>query len=1403
MLAAAPIVTEILHIASEPSTAELGTVPDATSDDFDFVELWNPSEIESIDLTGFKLSGSAEFTFPEQALAPREFMLVVANQAAFEARYGSALPVVGSFESGSLGSLSEIVLRDDLNETLLEFTVGGHSLWPTVEQLTGASLELVDTATPSNRYSSPSSWSPSVNVIGTPGEASINAAGVWINEVQVSTDEASIELFNSNDTPIDISGWFVSDSAANLSKYQIPAETTVEAESFFTLSETDFNPDPDNALPEHFALAGSGELWLTRFTEDARLVEDVAEFSSMKVTESFGKTPSGRMFPNSDVTIGTPNSSFRIGPIVISEIHFHSDAPSEADLLVEPSLTKSDLGFVEIFNSSDEPVDLSEWRLGGDIEFTFTEGTIIESNEVAILTSFDAGDSENENRLMAFEGHHGLNPESYRVLGNYQNELREDYGIVQLYRGVPLPTEEGEDPSVDLLLEDQIIYEDVDWPEADGNGEALARLQVDLLGGSTDAWQSVTPTPGSSTLVPEPLELLPDLILWDNPLVGVNYLEYLEPHASTGRELLRFSTGVANVGDGPLIVHGGDIIDGTQTVDQFILREDGSQVARDAGEFVFHPGHGHVHFDGYAEYNLRVVLPDEGVGPLVATSDKVSFCLLDFSVFDSSLANSPDMPQFDSCESQTQGVSVGWIDVYSADLPDQWIDVEDVPPGEYWFETVVDPFDRIRESDETNNVFRTKIVLGVPRYEADVFDTAAGLSQSLGVGDKYFENLSIHQPGDIDGFTWTATKDGQLNVDLEFDATQGNVDLYVASGSDSIGEFSVDEFGKHVVTDVIAGETYRVIAKHLGGYTIPNYTLSIDGPDISPDELEPNDDFASATILDGGDQQLTELTIDESGGSDFFTWTATETGLMHVDARYAAAEGRLNLVVFDSDHSELVRSSGSSPLINEFVVVEGQTYFLQIQADPGDFSAGYDLNLDFLEIQEDAFEPNDHNFTPVDLGAGSLSLHNMTIHTPFNRDFYLWRPIARGTSTASLIFEHDAGDLDLILWVNGESVGFWTSTTDNEVITSFVDPDNQYMFEVVGKNGDTNPRYSLHLESPSAPRITSVRVGGSGRASGDFALFGDDTTTSNIPWSQFDRIRLGFSSDVLIAEDTWELFDGDGVLIEDVEFVYDTVSSTATWVLPAPVDADSITLRVFDSIVDENGNSLDGEWADGQSLPSGDGLPEGNFELVFTILAGDYVTDGILDVLDIDRLALAIREQQDAVFDLDGDGEVSGSDRQHLLNLMGVRAGDATLDGVFDSKDLITVFQFGEYDDSERLNSTWAEGDWNGDGDFDSGDLIVAFQAGYDELNAVEARIAANVRAARSDQYEHQRSTLEKAVVEMPSEPGNRRRIILDAAEFPPESTRVSLTDIVFESLDVSSDVDNRDDDNRDDERFE
>ena len=124
-------------------------------------------------------------------------------------------------------------------------------------------------------------------------------------------------------------------------------------------------------------------------------------------------------------------------------------------------------------------------------------------------------------------------------------------------------------------------------------------------------------------------------------------------------------------------------------------------------------------------------------------------------------------------------------------------------------------------------------------------------------------------------------------------------------------------------------------------------------------------------------------------------------------------------------------------------------------------------------------------------------------------------------------------------------------------------------------------------------------------------------------------------------------------------------------------------------------------------------------------VAGDFDRDGEVTAADVDLLCGRIRSgNTDLGFDLNDDGVLDRSDLNRMITqILGTTAGDANLDEVFNSGDLVQVFTAGEYEDGIPGNSTWAEGDWNCDGEFDSSDMVAAFQAGsYEAASQVASR---------------------------------------------------------------------------------
>ena len=134
----------------------------------------------------------------------------------------------------------------------------------------------------------------------------------------------------------------------------------------------------------------------------------------------------------------------------------------------------------------------------------------------------------------------------------------------------------------------------------------------------------------------------------------------------------------------------------------------------------------------------------------------------------------------------------------------------------------------------------------------------------------------------------------------------------------------------------------------------------------------------------------------------------------------------------------------------------------------------------------------------------------------------------------------------------------------------------------------------------------------------------------------------------------------------------------------------------------------------------------------------DLNGDGTIGIEDVDIVCRAIANGKfNDDGDLNHDGNVDSHDLELLVrDLLGSSAGDTNLDGRFDSSDLVSVFQNGEYEDSIPNNSAWSTGDWNCDGEFTTSDLVRIFRESPYQRNAAARRsdIAAAIHGAKDTQ---------------------------------------------------------------------
>ena len=110
------------------------------------------------------------------------------------------------------------------------------------------------------------------------------------------------------------------------------------------------------------------------------------------------------------------------------------------------------------------------------------------------------------------------------------------------------------------------------------------------------------------------------------------------------------------------------------------------------------------------------------------------------------------------------------------------------------------------------------------------------------------------------------------------------------------------------------------------------------------------------------------------------------------------------------------------------------------------------------------------------------------------------------------------------------------------------------------------------------------------------------------------------------------------------------------------------------------------------------------------VATADADGDGTVTVND----AWAIMRKVDTappLADINGDGEGNEADRDFLIeDLLGVKYGDANLDGEFSSADWVAVMQTGLYETGEP--ALWQHGDFDGNGKFDTSDLVLAMSKG-------------------------------------------------------------------------------------------
>jgi hypothetical protein len=304
--------------------------------DHEFVELFNPSATEAVDISAWRLDGVALNIPPGTVILPQGYALLVKNDVQFRLQYGGGKFIAAQY-NGALDDLGEsLVLRNPNGGVISSVAYEAVAPWPAAAAGSGSSLELIDTTVGEGKVVN---WAASPAAGGTPGAAN-GAPGpgqavpeLYINEVlpdngSINQDgmgdfDPWIEIYNGSSSTIDLGGMYLSTDFGVPTMWQIAGGTDLCGKCwmlFWADGETGEGSDHAN-----FTLSGTGGS-VGLFTSGGTLV-DYINYGTLATDYSYGRFTDGlsdlRIF-----SVVTPAAANDVPPVsmILNEYNAVDDA---------------------------------------------------------------------------------------------------------------------------------------------------------------------------------------------------------------------------------------------------------------------------------------------------------------------------------------------------------------------------------------------------------------------------------------------------------------------------------------------------------------------------------------------------------------------------------------------------------------------------------------------------------------------------------------------------------------------------------------------------------------------------------------------------------------------------------------------------------------------------------------------------------------------------------------------------------------------------------------------------------------------------------------------------------------------------------------------------------------------
>ena len=325
----------------------------------EFIELYN-SQPWTEDVSGWRLAGDVEFTLPAGTQIPGlGYLVVAAAPTDLQAVYGLTGVVGGMTQRLSNGG-GTLRVQKPGGAVILEVEWSDRAPWPVTADGAGHSLVL---ARPSYGEGSAEAWAASAAVGGSPGAGDTEPAApldrVRVNEIlrrPGALADGFIELRNDGPTAVDLTGCQLSDDAAALGRYVIPAGTVVAAGAQVVFTEAQLG----------FELAAAGGAVFLTDPAGTRVLDGVhSGGGAAGVSVGRARDESGPLRSLATATPGTGNGGLRQPEIMISELFFDPISDDDRD------------EWLELHNPGDRALDLDGWKFTDGITLTLPAGTRI------------------------------------------------------------------------------------------------------------------------------------------------------------------------------------------------------------------------------------------------------------------------------------------------------------------------------------------------------------------------------------------------------------------------------------------------------------------------------------------------------------------------------------------------------------------------------------------------------------------------------------------------------------------------------------------------------------------------------------------------------------------------------------------------------------------------------------------------------------------------------------------------------------------------------------------------------------------------------------------------------------------------------------------------------------------